>query len=233
MKLLIFLYATILVASCIKIECEFKNDFIHNWGLRYSCRTKKYIVINEAREIQSVTGDHLKTHANVNVTQYFARGLTVERFPKGLGDHLSSLEVVRITLCNMRLMLREDLGNLEKLKYLDLIGNKLEKLESNTFELTPNLKEVILNNNRIQFIGAKLIDHLVNIELISFGGNVCTSSQSRYSQEQLDRLKTEIKLKCSDISRAEMMIRFDEVEAKLEKLMAKVEESLSKEVEIE
>lgn len=226
MKVLIIFCATLLVASCIKIECEFKNDYIHNWGLRYSCRTKKYVVKGETRPIESVAGDHLKTHANINVTQYFARSLIVERFPKGLGDHFTSLEVVRITSCNMRLMLKDDLENLQTLKYLDLIGNKLEKLESNTFELTPNLLEVILNNNRLQFIGARLVEPLVKIQLISFGGNVCIASQSRYSQEQLDRLKTEIQLKCSDISMAEVLIRFDEVEAKLEELMAKVDEKL-------
>lgn len=232
MKLLIFLFATVSIASCITIECEFKNDFIHDWGLRYSCRTKKYVVKGDERQIHNVTGDHLKTHANVNVTQYFARGLTIERFPKGLGNHFASLEVVRITLCNMRLMLKDDLENLENLKYLDLIGNKLEKLESNVFELTPNLKEVILNNNRIRFIGSKLVESLKNIELISFGGNVCVASQSRYSKEQLERLKTEINLKCGDISMADVMIRFDEMEAKLEVLMAKVEESLSKEIKV-
>ena len=212
------------VSSCIKIECEFKKDFIHNWGDRYSCRTKKYSIKGDERKIEIVNGNHLKNHANVNVTQYFARNLNIERFPGGLGEIFPSLEVVRITLCNMRLFLKSDTETLSKLKYLDLIGNKIEKLESDTFENTPNLVEVVLNNNRLQFIGSKLLEPLQKLEMISFGGNACITSHSKYSDEQLARLKKEITLKCNDVSMTDLMIRFDEIEEKMENLLAKVDE---------
>lgn len=227
MKFLIIFCSTVFVlklSSCISIDCEFKKDFIHDWGLRYSCRTKKIVVKGwDDRKISIVTGVHLQNQTSSDVSQYFARGLTIERFPGGLGEQFVSLEVVRITSCNMRLLLKGDMEHLNALKYLDLVGNKIEKLESDIFENTPNLLEVMLNNNRLQFIGANLLEPLKNIKLISFGGNQCYTGFAKYSHEQLLRLKTEIKLRCSDISMLDLMARLESVENKIEKMLERID----------
>lgn len=230
MRALIILVATFSVASCISIDCEFKDDFIHDWKLRYTCRTKKFLVDDDARIVRTITGEHLKNKTierkSDDVTQYFARGVNIDRFPGGLGAHFENLEVIRITACNLRLVLKEDLENLDNLKFLDLIGNKMEKLESDTFEHTRGLREVILNNNRLQFIGSNLLEPLQQLISVSFGGNFCATGFSKdSSQEQLARLKTEIKLKCSDISLADVMDRFDRIEARIEQLMLRIDDS--------
>lgn len=215
-----YIFALVLTASlshCVDIDCEFKNDFIHEWGQRYSCRTKKYVIKDDDRRVKTVSGVHLKNRTNTDVTQYFARNLNIERFPNSLGESFANLEVVRITFCGMRLLLKESMQNLTKLKYLDLISNKIEKLDSDVFELAPNLVEVVMNNNRLKFIGALILEPLKKLHFISFGGNVCISSYFKYTHEQLSRLKTEITLKCSDISMADVMKRFDEIEAKFDK----------------
>lgn len=228
MKLLAILLSLsfiVILSNCILIECEFKNDYIHNWLNRYTCRTKKFVAHRgDDRKISRVDGDQLKNQTSANVTQYFARGLNIERFPGGLTDHFPHLEVVRITSSNMRLLLKEDMANLEKLIYLDLVGNKIEKLESDTFENTPNMIEVLLSNNRLQFIGANLLEPLKNLQFIHFGGNVCVTGQSKHSSEQLARLNAEIKLKCSDISMSDVMTRFDGLKVEVGILLGKIEE---------
>lgn len=227
MKVLFVLFGAIFIAtlsSCITIDCEFKTDFIHDWGDRYSCRTIKFITKDGDKRINLVNGDHLKGRMNENVTQYFARGLNVERFPSGLGDYFVGLEVVRISVCNMRLLIKSDMEGLGRLKYLDLIGNKIEKLDSNAFDHAPKLIEVILNNNRLQFIGAQFLESLKNIQSISFGGNICVTSYSKHSSEQLARLKTEINLKCSDISLMDLISRFNLIESKMEILLKKFDQ---------
>jgi hypothetical protein len=224
MNILLIFFAILKLSSSILIDCEFKNDYIHDWGLRYSCRTKKIVIKGENRKIEIVSGEHLLNLKSENVTQYFARSLNIERFPQGLGERFVSVEVVRITTCNMRLLLKEDMANLESLKYLDLVGNKLEKLGSNAFENAPNLVEVILNNNRLMFVGSKILEPLKKLTIVSFGGNVCVQAFAKFSEEQLARLKMEIRLKCSDISLAEVMERFDEMETKLEGVMKRIGE---------
>lgn len=229
MRALIFLLATIVAANCISIDCEFKQDFIHDWKIRYTCRTKKFLVVDDDRVVKTVTGEHLRNITiemkSDNVTQFFARGLNIERFPGGLPSHFANLEVIRITSCNLRLVLKEDLAHLDKLKFLDLVGNKMEKLESDTFENTRALQEVILNNNRLHFVGSKLLEPLQQLKSVSFGGNFCATGYAKDSSEQLARLKTEIKLKCSDISMSDVMDRFDKLEAKFEQLMLRIDEN--------
>lgn len=227
MKVLVVLLALshgIALLNCLLIECEFKYDYIHDWKNRYTCRSKKFVIRGDERKISRVDGDQMKNHTSVNVTQYFARGLNIERFPGGLTEYFTNLEVVRITSCNMRLVLKDDMANLERLIYLDLVGNKIEKLESDTFANTPNLNEVLLSNNRLQFIGANLLEPLKKLYYIHFGGNVCITGQSKHSSEQLLRLKTEIKLKCSDISMMDVMTRFDGLKAEIGVLTQKLDE---------
>lgn len=215
-----YIFALILMAKlshCVDIECEFRNHTItSDWGERYSCITKKYVIKPDDRLVKTVTGLHLKNHTSANVTQYYARNLSVERFPIGLGEKFANLEVVRFTFCGMRLLFKESMQNLTKLKYLDLINNKIEKLNSDVFELAPNLVEVVLNNNRLKFIGSFILEPLTKLKFISFGGNVCLSSHFKYAHEQLPWLKREIMLQCSDISMADVMKRFDEIDAKLD-----------------
>lgn len=210
------------LAIGIHIDCEFKNDFIHDWGHRYSCRTKKFSIKADERRITSVSGDHLKDRSNLNVTQYFARNLNIERFPIGLGEMFVTIEVIRITSCSMRLVLKADMEKLTVLKYLDLVGNKIEKLESDTFENTPELVEVVLNNNRLKFVGSGIFEPLHKLQIISFGGNTCIGSHSKFSAEQLKRVKTEINLRCNDVSMTDVMIRFDALEKKFDMLREQI-----------
>lgn len=228
MEILLFFLAFLKFSSSISIFCEFKNDYIHDWGLRYSCQTKKIVVKGEDKKIETVAGDHLKEMTSENVTQYFARGLNIEKFPQGLGEMFVNLEVVRITSCNMIFLLKEDMENLEKLKFLDLVGNKIEKLKSDVFENIPNVVEVILNNNRLTFIGSEILKPLGKLEIISFGGNVCVQSFAKHSDEQLRRLKSDIELKCSDITMVDLIKRFGDLELKLVEVLKKIDDGKAK-----
>ena len=223
MEVLLFFFAFLKLSSSILINCEFKNDYIHEWSLRYSCQTKKIVIKSDDEKIKAIAGDHLKEMTRENVTQYFARGLNIEKFPQGLVEFFVNLEVVRITSCNMIYLLKEDMENLDKLKFLDLVGNKIEKLNSNVFENIPNIVEVILNNNRLKFIGSEILKPLGKLKIISFGGNVCIQSFAKHSEEQLKRLKSDIVLKCSDITMADLMKRFGDLEDKMVEVLKKLD----------
>lgn len=108
----------------------------------------------------------------------------------------------------------QKLKYLEQLKYLDLLGNRLEKLPSDLFENTPSLMEVVFNNNRIKFIGSEILSPLKNLEIINFGGNICIGGRSR-TLEEMQRLNAEIKLKCSDISMFDLMFKLSILEEKI------------------
>lgn len=230
-----FLLLVVNFINCIKIDCEFKKDYIQDGPdevKKYTCQTRKFDVKEDNRKVVKVVGDHFVNNTiamtNFNVMQFFARSLVIERFPAGLADHFGKLQTIRITSCGMRLLEKEDMAGLKNLKYLDLMSNKIESIDSNVFENALNLQKVIMNNNRLLYIGSRLMEPLKHLEAISFGGNVCVSSYFKQSQEQLLRLKTEIAIKCNDISMAEVLVRFDALDTKLDSFFEKLTKVYSK-----
>jgi DNA-directed RNA polymerase subunit L len=129
--------------------------------------------------------------------------------------------------CDLKIMLKHQMKGLGKVKYLDLLGNRLEKLDSNTFENTPNLIEIMLNNNKIKFIGYELLHPLKHLEIINLGGNICTISHAN-SPEEMKRLNDEIKLKCSDISMFDLMMKMNFLQHKIDDVLRHIEGIASK-----
>jgi hypothetical protein len=76
-----------------------------------------------------------------------------------------------------------------------------------------------MNNNKIKFIGTYLLDPLKSLQYANFGGNICIASNSRTTKE-IEWLKIEMKLKCTDISMFDVMDKLHEIDKSLKKLEA-------------
>lgn len=231
MKIIIALSFLFISVNSLIITCEFENVNFNDWKKRYSCKTIKYSMAGDSKIVESIYGIHLNSsYSHENVTQYSAKGLKIEQFPEQLGGHFVNLEVIRMASCDLKILYKSSLEKLENLKYLDLLGNRIENLESDVFENTPNLIEVWLNNNRLKFVGSKILNPLKSLKVINFGGNTCIGSNSRYSNEDLERLKIELRLKCSDVSMHDLMTKMSEIEQKFDvifKELRKLHEELS------
>lgn len=224
MNILIPLCCLIISINAIKITCEFGDEIFNGWKKRYSCKTVKYLLEGQSKGVQNLAGVHVNSScSNSNVTQYFAKGIKIEQFPEGLGSYFDNLEVIRITACDMTVLYKSSLRNLERLKFLDLNGNRLENLDSDTFENTPHLIELWLTNNRLKFIGANLFRPLKKLKIINLGGNTCIGSNARHSNEDLNRLIIEVRLKCSDISMFDLLMKISRVDEKFEILLKKID----------
>jgi Leucine-rich repeat (LRR) protein len=202
------------------IDCNYCEEVVHNWGVRYTCKAKKLKETNH--DDLKITGTHLDSRNNSNVTQFFAKGIDIHQIPKKVGETYKYLEVLRITSCDLKVLYKSDLKNFDNIKYLDLLGNKLDNLESDVFEHTPKLIEIMLNNNRLQFLGPNLLHPLKALKVINFGGNICVSSVYK-SDDEIERLKNEIRLKCSNISMYDMLLRFNSLEKKIDDILEKIE----------
>lgn len=211
-------------ANCLVMNCDFRMEYTNDWKKQFSCILQKFVTSMEKGNFTVLGSD---TATENNVTQFLARQVNVEQFPEGLGNKFSRLEAVRFASCNMQLMLKNDLIGLNSLKYLDLIANKLEYIKSDVFELAPNLEEVILNNNRIQYIGYEIMKPLTKLKKISFGGNICVASHAHESEEDLERLKEEIAIKCSDVTMSQMITKIKNLESKIHENSKMLEEILS------
>lgn len=202
------------LVRCISVTCEYQIDYIISDSEKhYSCKVAKF----EADDSNNFTvaGNHVYQKDDKNVLQILGRSKTIEKFPGELGEKFHNVKIARFASCNMVLLDKRSFANLSGLEYLDLIGNKIEHLKSDTFEYASNLKQIILNNNRIEFVGAELLMPLKRIEKISFGGNICLSGSSDNETENLGRLNEEIALKCSDITKAQMITKFSFLETQI------------------
>lgn len=211
----------------ISLECEYRNEYINDWKIQYTCIVKKFDVKNnEPSGSLNVYGNHLNTMDSENITQILGRNKNIEEFPSNLGKSFENLKCIRFALCNMWLVQRDHFAHMINLESLDLIGNKIEYLKSNTFDYVSNLREVILNNNRIEFVGESLLKPLVKIEKISFGGNVCVRGHAHNSSEDLQRLNEEIALKCSDITMAQLITKLKNLDTKIAELSSLLSKSV-------
>lgn len=223
MKILIVLSSLLFTINAIQIKCEFDDENFNGWVKRYTCKTIKYLMDGDTKIVDKIVGAHKNiSYTHSNVTQFLAKGIKIEQFPEGLANHFGFLEVIRIVSCDMTILYKSSMENLTNIKYLDLLGNRLENLESDTFENTPNLIEVWLNNNRLQFIGALLLNPLKSLKVINFGGNTCIGSNSRHSDEDLERVKIEIRLKCSDVSMYDLERKLMRIDESIEGLTRKI-----------
>lgn len=217
MKILISIIFLVISINALKLTCEFENENFNNWKKRYSCLTLKFSMDGDSKIVENIYGKHLNSsYSNENVTQYFAKGFKIEQFPEKLGAHFVNLEVIRMISCDLKILYKSSLEKLEDLKYLDLLGNRLENLESDVFENTPNLIEIWLNNNRLKFVGSEVLNPLKNLKVVNLGGNTCIGSNSRYSSEDLERIKIELRLKCSDVSMHDLLAKMNRIEEKFE-----------------
>lgn len=80
MLLKLFILECLIAFTCsILIECKFGDEIINNWGVRYTCRTRKFDIKKENKIVYGVSGDHTNLNmTNENVTQFFAKGLKIE-----------------------------------------------------------------------------------------------------------------------------------------------------------
>jgi hypothetical protein len=65
--------------NCILIDCKFGDEIIHNWGVRYSCKVKKFDAKEDNKIVHGIAGSHYnESLSNENITQFLAKGLKVE-----------------------------------------------------------------------------------------------------------------------------------------------------------
>lgn len=73
----------LIYVNSILIDCKFGDEIIHNWGVRYSCKVKKFDIKDDSKKVQGISGSHHnESMSNANITQFLAKGLKVEQVIK-------------------------------------------------------------------------------------------------------------------------------------------------------
>jgi hypothetical protein len=108
------------------------------------------------------------------------------------------LHIIQIYGCGLKELTKEDLKQFPQLRHLFLDKNDLEWLKSDVFVFNPKLEEIsFLDNEKLKFIGANLLDSLPKLWNADFRSAGCIHFFAG-SPETLNNLKTELKTKCKD-----------------------------------
>lgn len=76
----------------------------------------------------------------------------------GLNKNFPELKSIDADFCSIRFIFKQNFENLNKLRYLDLDGNKIERINDDTFEDLLSLKVLMLSKYKnISFFLKKLL----------------------------------------------------------------------------
>lgn len=79
----------------------------------------------------------------------FSFNENISYLPTGLRRVFPELKSIDADFCSIRVILRDNFAGLKNLKYLDLDGNKIEKIDLNTFDDLVTLKKLMLSKLKL------------------------------------------------------------------------------------
>jgi hypothetical protein len=187
MKVFLFLFL-VSSASGIYINCKFKDDTWSVIGKVYTCNVLSTDFSDNSTHITGVKGTHLsgKSNADVKVIEF---GLSykcpenLHKIPKGFSNYFPNFIGLWLSGCQISTLNGDELDEYPNLQYYVHILSDLTSIPGNFFKSTPNMKNINFANNKIQNVGANLLDHLKNLQAVSFHGNSCINNYVYYASQ--------------------------------------------------
>lgn len=162
--LLIFIQFCYNLTFGTTLTCNFFEDSRKS----YACEVLDLeILSNSSTLITQVTGNHLTNKSNQNVKYFTSQHNKIKFFPQNLQNFFPHLETFSIYNASLMKISKNDLKFTE-LKKLMFYYNKIEIIESNLFDLTPNLILISLLYNKIKVVEIKAFDGLQSLTLLHF-----------------------------------------------------------------
>jgi hypothetical protein len=200
MKIFLFLFL-VSSASGIYIKCKFNDDV--DWsviGKVYTCKVTSTNFSDNSTHITGVGGTHLsgKSSADVGMIQF---GLSykcpenLHKIPKGFLKHFPNFIGLYFYECPISTLNGDELDEYPNLQYYSHKISNLISIPGNFFKSTPNMKFISFVFNKIQHVGANLLDHLKNLEQVWFYKNSCIMQNAT----KVPAFIEELRQKCPDI----------------------------------
>lgn len=155
----IFSFAIILTqisALNISINCTIQTS-------EPKCQFENLTVFNENETLQEVisSGQNQSISDVISLSPLHPNNLTY--LPLGIGKLFPVIQTLSVAQCNVHFIRRESFLHMEKLKHLQLGGNKIEEIREETFWDLKNLSLLSLCGNHIKVLPDKLLSKMANI----------------------------------------------------------------------
>jgi hypothetical protein len=158
---------------------------------------------DNSTHITGVGGTHLivKSNADVKVIYFGYPNVCPEnlhKIPKSFLNHFPNLIVLNFYKCPISTLNGDELDEYPNLQFYLHENSNLTRIPGNFFKSTPNMKFISFAFNKIQHVGANLLDHLKDLHEVWFYKNSCTNKYAQ-NASQVPALIEELKQKCPDI----------------------------------
>lgn len=95
----------------------------------------------------------------------------IEFLPVNVAEKFPNLQFYNAPDCAIKTIYKENFRDLSKLKYLNLYGNQLTKIESGIFDDLKSLTKLYLTKNKINSIDSDALKNLLQLQEIYLFGN--------------------------------------------------------------
>jgi hypothetical protein len=129
------------------IDCNYNvaNSYVGTYNSAiYECSVTNNpnITTEESVKITGITGAHLSSKSNNDVTGFDIRSKTVHFFPKDIEKFFQNLKMICIFICKLKEIHQSDLKPFANLMYLYLYHNEIEVIEEGLLDFNPNLEVI-------------------------------------------------------------------------------------------
>jgi hypothetical protein len=201
MKIFLFLFL-VSSASGIIINCYFKDGIWNVLGKVYTCEVLSADFSDNSTHITGVGGTHLRGKSSADVKMilfsYNKCPENLRKIPKGLLNHFPNFIGLTFSKSPISTLNGDELDEYSNLQYFGHNYSNLRRIPGNFFKSTPNMKYISFWGNKIQNVGAKLLDHLKSLQQVYFYGNSCINKYVE-SSSRVPGLIEELRQKCPDI----------------------------------
>jgi Leucine rich repeat len=179
--LLICLFLTTSTVSGVTFFCNHRWLF-GQWQTFYVCNATLSNV-HQSRTLTSVSGTHGVGQTNDDVNMVLIDGArncaNLDFVPQGMTAFYKNLISILILSCaDIRVINSDDLTGYPRLQYFELTNSRLERIPGDYFRSNPGMRVINFNSNMITRVGYSLLDHLSNLERVSFNQNVCINASA-------------------------------------------------------
>lgn len=139
------------------------------------------------------------------------RNQTLNYVPEFYNDLEERLELLYITLSNLKEIGRHELKRYPNLRALSLEDNDLTWLSADSFDSTLKLEWINISGNQLKYVGPSILIYLKNLKRVWFDDSGCIHLKANQPYE-VERLQEELDEKCATDEMLKKMISEHEME---------------------
>lgn len=157
------------------LDCKFSTDA--DYGYKCHSSTKLSSPYDCDRIITGVTGTHEAGKDHKDVT-YFVAAYSIEYMPKNLTSFFPNIDTIYIGVNDLT---KDDLKQFgPKLKNFWTAGSKMQVIDENLFQYTPNIVWAYFDKDKIRHVDRGAFAKIRNLRKLTFGGHPCYSTSATY-----------------------------------------------------